>query len=59
MVASSRKRFGEYTLEHSRKIISDFVKRAFFAYFKVMLSDQDKPWPLHVVCRLCLEHLRQ
>ena len=59
MVASSRRRCGEYTLERNRKTISNFVERAFLAYIKVMLGDQDKPWPLHVVCKRCLEHLQQ
>ena len=35
---------GEYTLQHNRKTISDFLKRAYLAYFKVMLVDQEKPW---------------
>jgi len=35
---------GEYTLQHNRKTISDFVNCAYLAYFKVMLDDQDKPW---------------
>ena len=59
MIASSRRLCGEYTLEHNRKTMSKFVKHAFLAYFKVILGDQDKPWPLHVVCKLCLKDLRQ
>ena len=35
---------GEYTLEHNRKLITDFVKQAYLAYFKVKLGDQDKSW---------------
>jgi len=50
---------GEYTSQHSRKTISDFVKRAYLAYFKVMLVDQDKPCASHIVCKPCVEHLRQ
>jgi len=46
-------------LQHNRKTISDFVKRAYRAYFKVMLGDQDKPWAPHIVCKPCAEHLRQ
>ena len=48
---------GEYTLEHNRKIISDFVKHAYLAYFKVILGDQDKPWAPHIVCKPCVEYL--
>ena len=50
---------GEYTLEHNRKLITDFVKQAYLAYFKVKLGDQDKSWAHHIVCKTCIEHLRQ
>ena len=50
---------GKYSLGHNRKTISDFVKHAYLAYFKVMLGDQDKPWAPHIVCKPCVEHLRQ
>jgi len=46
-------------LQHNRKTISDFVKRAYLAYFKVMLGDQDKTWAPHIVCKPCVEHLLQ
>ena len=50
---------GEYTLEHNRKLITDFVKQAHLAYFKVKLGDQDNSWAPHIVCKTCIEHLRQ
>ena len=50
---------GEYTLEHNRKLITDFVKQAYLSYFKVKLGDQDKSWAPHIVCKTCIEHLRQ
>ena len=50
---------GDYTLEHNRKTINNFVKRAYLVYFKVMLGNQDKPWAPHIVCKPCVEHLRQ
>ena len=50
---------GECTLQSNRRGISEFVKRAYLAYFKVMLGDQDKAWALHIVCKQCVEHLRQ
>ena len=50
---------GEYMLQSNRKGISVFVKRAYLAYFKVMLGDQDKTWALHIECKQCVEHLRQ
>ena len=31
----------EYTMNEQRKPISDFVKRAYLAYFEVKLGDQD------------------
>jgi len=54
-----RESLGNPALQHNRKTISDFVKRAYLAYFKVMLGDQDKPWAPHIVCKLCVEHLLQ
>ena len=50
---------GEYTLKHNKKIMSDFVKRAYLACFQVMLGNQDKPWAPDIVCKPCVEHLRQ
>jgi len=38
--------------------INEFVKRAYLAYFKGMLGDQDKAWAPHIVCKQCVEHLR-
>ena len=48
-----------YTLQSNRKGISEFVKCAYLAYFKVMLGDQDKVWAPHILCKQCVEHLRQ
>ena len=50
---------GKCTLENNRKLITDFVKQAYLAYFKVKLGDQDKSWVPHIVCKTCIEHLRQ
>ena len=50
---------GEYTFQSNRKGISEFVKCTYLAYFKVMLGDQDKAWASHIVCKQCVEHLRQ
>ena len=49
---------GCYTLQHQRRNISLFVKRAYKAYFEVNLGDQDKQWAPHVVCHNCEEMLR-
>ncbi len=50
---------GEYTLPENRKNITDFVERAYMAYFGVKLGNQDKYWAPHSVCKQCTEHLRQ
>jgi hypothetical protein len=50
---------GEYTRKEFRKPISDFVKKAYLAYFGVKLGDQDKIWAPHIACKTCIEHLRQ
>ena len=35
------------------------MKFAYLAYFNVLLSDQDKAWAPHIVCKQCVEHLQQ
>ena len=49
---------GNFTLKTQRRNITDFVKRVYFAYFKVKLGDQDKHWAPHKVCKTCIESLR-
>lgn len=41
-----------------RQNITSFVRNAYHAYFKVKIGDQDKSWARHVVCRACVEALR-
>ena len=50
---------GAFTATKQRRKISEFVKRAYFSYFKVKLGDQDKPWAPHKVCHPFEEDLRQ
>ena len=50
---------GSYASKEQRRPISAFVKRAYFHYFGVRVGDQDKQWAPHIVCRTCVEHLRQ
>ena len=50
---------GCFATPKQRTIISDFVKKAYHAYFGIKLGDQDKPWAPHSVCRSCVENLRQ
>ncbi|CAH1114997.1 unnamed protein product [Psylliodes chrysocephalus] len=47
-----------FTVKRFKRNITDFVKNAYFAYFKVRLGDQDKPWTPHVICKICEEALR-
>lgn len=49
---------GEYTVIRQQRNVSDFVKKVYFAYFKLKLGDQDKAWAPHKVCRRCEEDLR-
>ena len=49
---------GVYALPRQRRHISMFVKRAYKAYFKVPLGDQEKRWAPHIVCHNCEEMLR-
>ena len=44
------------TFKGNRKIISDFVKRAYLAYFGVRLVDQDKSWAPQHVWQTYVEH---
>jgi hypothetical protein len=50
---------GCFTVPSQRTSISDFVKKAYFAYFHVKIGDQDKAWAPHIVCKSCVENLRQ
>jgi len=48
---------GEYTLEQNRKAFNDFIRRAYFNDFKVMLEIQDKSGAQNIVCKPRAEHL--
>ncbi|CAH2086043.1 unnamed protein product [Euphydryas editha] len=50
---------GEYVVKKLRKPITEFVKKAYFAYFKIEIKDLDRPWLPKIVCKMCIEHLRQ
>ena len=41
-----------------KRPIGEFVKNAYYAYFKIKLGDQDKDWAPQVVCKVCEEGLR-
>src|SRR5678816_1429911 len=50
---------GEYCQENQRRNITNFVMQAYLAYFGMKLGDQDKSWAPHMVCKTCVENLRQ
>ena len=50
---------GEYKTVDNWKSITDFVRKAYYAYFGIKLGDKDKPWTPHVVCKTYVERLRQ
>jgi hypothetical protein len=49
---------GSFASTKQRQRITDFVMKAYKAYFGMKLGDQDKPWAPHTVCRSCVENLR-
>lgn len=42
---------GEYLNKNQQKNISDFLKKVYFAYFKLKFGDYDKFRDPHKVCR--------
>ena len=50
---------GFFAARKQRTNISDFVKKAYHAYFGIKVGDQDQSWAPHLVCRSCVENLRQ
>ena len=48
---------GKFTLRQHRKSISEFVVKAYFAYFGIKLGDQDKRWAPHIICSVCYSNL--
>ena len=50
---------GEFCMAKNRLGVSDFVKKAYLAYFGCHLGDKDKVWAPHIVCKCCCEHLRE
>ena len=49
---------GEYTFDKQKKNITDFVKKAYLAYFGERVGDKDKLWLPYIVCKTCVELLR-
>jgi hypothetical protein len=50
---------GQFVIKKQRRNITDFVKKAYYAYFGMKVGDQDKSWAPHKVCCICVEELRQ
>ncbi|KRZ12491.1 hypothetical protein T11_1116 [Trichinella zimbabwensis] len=40
---------GSFVVKSKRQKITDFVKKAYFAYFGIKLGDQYKTWAPHIV----------
>ena len=49
---------GCYIFDSKVRQIDSFVKKLYFAYFKVKVGDQDKRFAPHVACNTCAEGLR-
>jgi hypothetical protein len=50
---------GQFFIKKQRRNITDFVKKAYCAYFGMKLGHQDKSWAPHKVYCVCVEELRQ
>ena len=50
---------GCFIVSKQRQNITDFVKKAYLAYFSIKLGDQDKSWAPHKVCKPCVKNLKQ
>lgn len=50
---------GQFTIKDQRLEVTEFVKQSYYAYFGIMLGDQDKAWAPHLVCKPCVERLRK
>ena len=50
---------GEYKTVDNRKSNTEFVQKAYYAYFGIKLGQKDKKWAPPVVCKACVERLRQ
>lgn len=49
---------GELVVKKQQRVLTDFVKKVYFAYFGIKVGDQDKSWAPHRVCSSCVEGLR-
>ena len=50
---------GIYVISTRCRQISEFVLKAYFAYFGMKLGDQDKSFAPHIVCHTCVVQLRK
>lgn len=50
---------GTYVIKKFRKPLTAFVKKAYFDYFNIKIKELTVPWLPKIVCKLCVEHLRQ
>ena len=50
---------GKFKITIERNCVTDFLRKAYHAYFDIQLGDQDKLRSPPVVCKTCVKHLRQ
>lgn len=49
---------GEYAQEKRKQNITEMVKQLYLEYFGISITNQEKPWVPHKVCKNCVESLR-
>lgn len=51
--------YDQYTSKGQKRNITPFIKSLYLGYFNMKLGDQDKNFAPHIVCKTCVENLRQ
>ena len=50
---------GSFVPSVQRQNVTPYVKNVYYAYYGIMLGDQDKAWAPHRLCHTCVSSLRQ
>jgi hypothetical protein len=50
---------GQYTIKGQKRNITPLIKSLCLVYFNMRLGDQDKKFAPHILCKTCVENLRQ
>lgn len=48
---------GEFVFKDQRMPITPLIKQRYYDYFKMKISDQDKPFASHNICKKCSSNL--